>query len=74
MQAKGLSSLIQKAVASHRLHGIMSCNNGVNISHLLFADDSFIFCQATVEECQYLIDLLNCYERASGQVVNRLKT
>ena len=49
--AEGLSSLIRSNVASRRLHGIQSCPNGICISHLLFADDSLIFCQAIVEEC-----------------------
>lgn len=53
--AEGLSSLIKKAVASQNLHGILSCTNGVCISHLLFMNDSFIFCQATLKECQYLL-------------------
>ena len=52
---EGLSSLIRQAVASKSLHGILSCHNGVCISHLLFADDSFIFCQTTVEEYRHLL-------------------
>ena len=55
--AKGLSSLIRKAVETKHLHGILSCKNGVCISHLFFTDDSFIFCRATMEEGQHL---LNC--------------
>ena len=49
--AEGLSALLKKAMESQYLHGIFSCPNGVCISYLLFVDDSFIFCQATVEEC-----------------------
>ena len=48
--AEGLSALLRKAVESQYLHGILSCPNGVCISHPLFVDDSFIFCQTTVDE------------------------
>ena len=69
-----LSSLIRKVVERQTLHGILSCANGVCISHLLFANDSFIFCQAMVNEGQQLLEILERYEAASGQAINRQKT
>ena len=72
--AKGLSTLIRNAVSSQRLHDLLSCTNGVCISHLLFDDDSFIFCHATIDECHRLLAILESYEEASGQAINRQKT
>ena len=41
-----------------------------SISHLLFADDNFIFLEAKKEECKALKEVLDLYEAASGQMVN----
>lgn len=47
----------------------------VQLSHIFFfADGSLVFCKATLEECQTLLDLLNIYQRASGQHVNYAKS
>ena len=69
--AEGLFAMLRKAEESNQFRGIKSCQHGVCISHLLFADDSLFFCRATVEECQLLLDLLETYEAASRQAINR---
>ena len=72
--AEGLSAMIRKAKEARNLQGILFDDGGVRLSHLLFADNSFIFCQATMEKCQRLLAILKQYEVASGQAVNRQKT
>uniref|UniRef100_A0A2N9FDP4 Reverse transcriptase domain-containing protein n=1 Tax=Fagus sylvatica TaxID=28930 RepID=A0A2N9FDP4_FAGSY len=72
--AEGLSALLCLAEREQQIHGVSICRNGPQISHLLFADDSLLFCQATEEECTRLMEVLAQYERASSQMVNKEKT
>lgn len=44
------------------------------VSHLLFADDSDVYYQATERDCAALYDILETYESASGQKINKDKT
>ena len=63
--AEGLTALPNKVVENWVVNGIMSCQNGVCISHLIFADDSLLFFKDTVGECQQLLSILGQYEAAS---------
>ena len=74
MCTEGLHGLINKAAIDGSICGVSLCRNGPKLTHLLFADDSLIFCRAKEEECQTLLEVLAKYERASGQQINRAKT
>ena len=56
------------------MKGVAACTRGPEKSHLFFADDSFIFCRATREDCTNLERTLETYEQASDQQLNRGKT
>ncbi|GAU44727.1 hypothetical protein TSUD_88120 [Trifolium subterraneum] len=72
--AEGLTSLIKKAVASGDLHGIKICRGAPAVSHLLFADDCFLFCRSNLSETRKLMEILKIYEEASGQEINLSKS
>ena len=74
MCIEGLHGLIRSASNNGDIWGVSLCRNGPKLTHLLFADDSLIFCRAKVEECQSLLNVLAKYERATGQQINRAKT
>ncbi|KAG2667144.1 hypothetical protein I3760_15G097700 [Carya illinoinensis] len=58
---EGLISLLQQADVK-------------DINHLIFADDSVLFCRATAQTNRNILHLLEVYEKASGQMVNKDKT
>ena len=47
---------------------------GVQISHLLFADDTLVFCQASQDQLTYLSWLLMWFEAMSGLRINLEKS
>ncbi|XP_062021093.1 uncharacterized protein LOC133737577 [Rosa rugosa] len=72
--AEVLTRLIFRAESEDLLHGIQICTGAPCISHLFFADDSFIFFKADLEDTLVLKDILEVYEGLSGQRVNYQKS
>ena len=72
--AEGFSSLLFQAEVEGRLHGVSICKRAPRISHLLFADDSLLFCQATQKEVNEVNGVLQTYASASGQCINLEKS
>jgi hypothetical protein len=69
-----LSGLISKAQQNHLIHGVKIAPRAPEITHLLFADDSLLFCRANNKEVKALNEVLQNYQRASGQLVNLNKS
>ncbi|XP_030930869.1 uncharacterized protein LOC115956706 [Quercus lobata] len=69
-----LHRLIQQAIEKGDIQGVSICRNGPKLTHLFFADDSLLFCRATTQECEKVMDILSSYEKVSGKKLNRDKT
>ncbi|XP_058783149.1 uncharacterized protein LOC131657807 [Vicia villosa] len=72
--SEGLSSLIKSAVSKGDIHGIQICRGATSVSHLLFADDCFLFCRATLSEVHHIMEILDLYAKAAGQEINMSKS
>ena len=68
--AEGLSGMLQKREEVGSLRGIRFGIEGPRVSHLLFADDSFVSFKATINEGIVINSTLDEYLAASVQVVN----
>ena len=72
--SEGLNHQIQKAAKDDLVRGFSWCRSGPKITHLFFADDTLLFCQVEMGDLQVIQDILQLYEKASGQKINRNKT
>ncbi|RVW12414.1 putative ribonuclease H protein [Vitis vinifera] len=72
-----LSALISRAVEGGFIYGCRiwkGRGQPVNITHLLFADDTIVFCEAKKESLLYLSWILLWFEAASGLKINLEKS
>lgn len=72
--AEGLSNVIEAASYNGEIHGCQISPTALIISHLLYADDSFLFFQGTTEEAMSVKRLLVNYEKWYGQSINFQKS
>ncbi|XP_062014134.1 uncharacterized protein LOC133730589 [Rosa rugosa] len=68
--AEGFSALLQQKQREGMLNGIQVCGEAPPVNHLLFADDSMLYANASLEDCYQIQDVIETYGRASGQLVN----
>lgn len=66
--------MIRNYEVIQRIHGVRICRKAPVISHMLFTNDSYVYCKATPNEGLKVLELLNIYEAASGQKVNTAKS
>ncbi|KAL0430830.1 UNVERIFIED_CONTAM: putative mitochondrial protein [Sesamum radiatum] len=72
--SEALSCLFREAEASNKFKGVAVARGAPLVSHLLFADDSLIFSEATKEAFRCIKEILSKYEKASGQFINLQKS
>ena len=56
------------------IKGLPCGRSGSSISHIFFADGSFLFYKATPSACLAIKEVLSWYKKASGQLVNFSKS
>lgn len=59
-----------QGLANHKISGIKLKPSCPTISHLFFADDAILFLKANKEECAHILNTLEIYNAASGQLIN----
>lgn len=71
---EGLSSIIKHYERKNWIAGVKICRRAPVLSHMLFADDSYVFCKAEENQAGKVMELLALYEQASGQKFNKAKS
>lgn len=71
---EGLSNAMDRAQVTGSLHGCRVSPTAPEVTHLLFADDSFLFFRASSEEASRVKNILVRYEEISGKAVNFQKS
>lgn len=70
--SEGLARLLKQTIRNKLIHGISLSRQGHRISRLFFfADDSFLFCNSSMIECQNLCEILRVYESVHLRILGR---
>lgn len=73
MVVEALNIMMERAKEEGLIKGIQ-VGNGVNISHLQFADNTIFFCNNDIQEILYLKRILRYFQDMSGLKVNFSKS
>jgi hypothetical protein len=71
--ADDLSKLLQHEVRQGGLHELHICRRAPWISHLLFADDTLLFFEASEDQTVLINKVLRRYEEGTNQLINPSK-
>lgn len=71
---EALSSLLNEAKLFTKIKGVIVARISPSINHLFFADDIIAFCRAKVSDWQTIQEILETYETAAGQGINKHKS
>ena len=66
--------MIVEVERRRKISGISICKESPTITHLLFVDDSVIYCKAIEQESRELCEILHKYEEVTDQKMNTEKS
>lgn len=72
-----LSRMLKKTEEGSFIHGFQvgaTLGDRLEVSHLLYANDTILFCDACPEQVTYLQRVLTCFEAVTGLRVNMSKS
>ena len=64
--AEGFNSLLLWVEMEARIKGVYVCRRAPTVTNLMFADDSLLFCRATIGEVEVINEIMRTYANASG--------
>lgn len=70
LAVESLSCLFQQAHAQGSLKGFRISQSCPSLTHLLFAEDALLFGKASEEEAYQLVNILNAFTTATGQMIS----
>ncbi|KAL0421132.1 UNVERIFIED_CONTAM: hypothetical protein Slati_3136100 [Sesamum latifolium] len=71
---EAFSTMFRQAEEEGQIQGVAVSRHTPRVSHLLFADDTLVFCQATTEAFNCVYHIFNKFKCASGLKINLQKS